>query len=225
MLLSLLTVLILAAPALASEPIQTEKNGSLTIENFYDELPLANVPFSLYRVAEVSQDGTFALLPAYEGSGAAVNGLTKAKEWRASTETLAAWIQTQKLQPDAKKTTDKQGKAEFSRLSTGLYLVVGEQTRIGDKRYTCSPSLAAIPEQNEESGSWDYAVTIEPKNTVKSVQNDPPTKPDKKTDDPKPNKKLPNTGVLQWPIPTLAGIGVACMFLGWCLSRKNGNNK
>lgn len=87
-----------------------------------------------------------------------------------------AVAQTQKLPPAASQTTDQKGKAAFSDRKTGLYLVIGEKTQIGDAVYTCSPSLLSIPEENPETGGWDYTVTMQPKNTVTPVQ------PDKKTD-------------------------------------------
>ena len=221
-----MTALLLTVPALASEPIETEKTGSLTIENFYGEQALTGVSFSMYRVAEVSENGWFTLLFAYEKSGADVNNLTKAEDSRVAAEKLTAWVQTQKLPPDARQSTDQKGSASVSGLKTGLYLVIGEKAQIGNKVYTCSPSLVSIPEGNPETGGWDYAVTIEPKNTVKPVQSSEPTTPNKKptpsNPSNKPNKNLPNTGVLQWPIPTLAGIGVSCMFLGWWMRRKKG---
>ncbi len=190
----------------------------------------------MYRVAEVSENGWFTLLPAYESSGADVNNLTQAKDGRVAAEKLTAWVQTQKLPPDARQSTDQKGTASFSGLKTGLYLVIGEKTQIGKNVYTCSPSLIPIPEWDEEQAVWEYAVTIQPKNTVKPVSSDnpnnnpnkpnTPTQPNKKPtpsdSSNKPNKNLPNTGVLQWPIPTLAGIGVACMILGWLLRRKKG---
>ena len=222
-------MLVLTTNALASEPIQTTKNGSLTIEDFYGEQALTGVSFSVYRVAEVSSTGWFTLLPEYESSGADVNNLTKAKDWQKAANTLTAWVQTQKLPPDARQSTDQKGTASVSGLKTGLYLVIGEKTQIGKSVYTCSPSLVSIPEGNTETGGWDYAVTIEPKNTVGSDitdnPNDHPNNNPNKPNTPsqpskKPNKNLPNTGVLQWPIPTLAGIGVGCMLLGWWLRRK-----
>lgn len=79
-----------------------------------------------------------------------------------------------------------------------------------------APSLLSIPEESPETGGWDYTVTMQPKNTVTPVQPDKkPTVPTKK-----PDKNLPDTGVLQWPIPVLAGAGVACMLLGWRMKRK-----
>ena len=208
----------------------------------------------MYRVAEVSSTGWFTLLSAYESSGADVNNLTKAKDGRVAAEKLTAWVQTQKLPPDARQSTDQKGSASVSDLKTGLYLVIGEKTQIKDRVYTCSPSLVPIPEENPETGGWDYAVTIEPKNTVGSSTSDNPNNPgtpdnpnnnsnkpgtpdnpnnnpnkqptptDSSSNQPgsKPNKNLPDTGVLQWPIPTLAGIGVGCMLLGWWLRRKKG---
>lgn len=176
----------------------------------------------MYRVAEVSENGWFTLLSAYESSGADVNNLTTAKDSRVAAEKLTAWVQTQKLPPDARQSTDQKGTASVSGLKTGLYLIIGEKTQIGKSVYTCSPSLVSIPEENPETGSWDYAVTIEPKNTVKPVSSDNPNNTPNTPSQPskKPNKNLPNTGVLQWPIPTLAGIGVGCMLLGWWLRQK-----
>ena len=183
----------------------------------------------MYRVAEVSANGWFTLLSAYENSGADVNNLTKAKDWQKAANTLTAWVQTQKLPPDTRQATNSKGIASASDLKTGLYLVIGEKTQIGKNVYTCSPSLVSIPEEKPETGGWDYAVTIEPKNTVGSDitdnPNDHPNNNPNKPNTPsqpskKPNKNLPNTGVLQWPIPTLAGIGVVCMLLGWWLRRK-----
>ena len=180
------------------------------------------MPFSLYRVAEVAPNGQFTLLPAYTGSGAAVDDLTTAEKEQVAVKQLTAWVQTQKLSPDAQKTTDNQGTAAVSRLKTGLYLVIGEKTQIGKNIYTCSPSLVSIPEWQEETGSWNYAVTMLPKNTGKPADVPASAKPDKKPtpSSTRPNKNLPNTGILQWPIPTLAGIGVVCMLLGWQLKRK-----
>lgn len=188
----------------------------------------------MYRVAEVSASGWwYTLLPDYEKSGADVNNLSTAKDGRVAAETLTAWVQSQKLSPDARQSTDSEGTASASRLPTGLYLVIGERTRIGDSVYTCAPSLVAIPEWSAEAYDWNYAVTIEPKNTPGGTISDNPgnipDKPDQTNKKPTPSdsttktdKNLPNTGVLQWPIPTLAGIGVACMLLGWWLRRKRG---
>ena len=201
----------------------------------------------MYRVAEVSQSGWwYTLLPDYEESGADVNNLATAKDGRIAAETLTAWVQTQHLSPDARQSTDSKGIASASRLPTGLYLVIGERTRIGDNVYTCSPSLVAIPEWSAEAYGWNYAVTIEPKNTPGGTISDnpgnipdQPNQPDSPNQSNKPNqpnkkptpsgsttnktdKNLPNTGVLQWPIPTLAGIGVVCMLLGGWLKRKKG---
>ena len=196
----------------------------------------------MYRVAEVSASGWwYTLLPDYEKSGADVNNLATAKDGRVAAETLTAWVQSQKLSPDARQSTDSEGTASASRLPTGLYLVIGERTRIGDSVYTCAPSLVAIPEWSAESYGWNYAVTIEPKNTPGGTISDnpgnipdkpnQPDKPDQTNKKPTPSdsttktdKNLPNTGVLQWPIPTLAGIGVVCMLLGWWLRRKRGKD-
>ena len=107
--LGLLTAVLLICPATAIETIHTEQTGSLTIKSSYDGQPLTNVPFAVYRVADVSQYGSFTLLPQYTGSKAAVNQLTQdaAIDWRKAAQQLRTWTQNHAISADAQKNTDK----------------------------------------------------------------------------------------------------------------------
>ena len=49
---------------------------------------------------------------------------------------------------------------------------------------------------------------------------DTPTPPPSTPDVPKPPEKLPQTGLLWWPVPILAGSGVVLLFLGLTLARR-----
>ena len=71
---------------------------------------------------------------------------------------------------DATTTTDESGKASFSGLEVGVYLITAEDTDTYD---TISPSLLAIPTWNENEGDMIYDVSVEPKHTPKPDTSSP----------------------------------------------------
>lgn len=182
------------------------------------------MPFAVYRVADVSQYGSFTLLPQYTGSKAAVNQLTQdaAIDWRKAAQQLRAWTQNNAISADAQKNTDKNGTATFSQLTTGLYLVVGSDAQSNGKTYCTSPFLVSVPELTENQTAWQYDVTANPKSEPEHT-TPPEDKPKDDTPPKKPKKNLPDTGILQWPIPVLAGSGLALMLIGWKMKKNNQN--
>lgn len=211
------------------------------------------MPFAMYRVAEISPYGIFTLLPQYEESGVAVNRLEEsdAIDWRTQAQKLTQWVQKNNLSADAQESTNKNGTAVFSQMDTGLYLVIGSNTKVSGTQYHSAPFLVSIPEQTSDGTAWTYEVTANPKSEPsddhKKDDGDnntdhPSDKPDNKTED-KTNptnpdtsgkrpsgsdtsttkKDLPYTGILQWPIPVLAGTGLVLMILGWKINRSKKN--
>lgn len=208
------------------------------------------MPFAVYRVAEISPYGIFTLLPQYEESGAAVNQLEAgdAIDWRTQAQKLTQWVQKNNLSADAQESTNKNGTAVFSQLDTGLYLVIGSNTKVSGTQYHSAPFLVSIPEQTSDGTAWTYEVTANPKSEPsddhKKDDGDnntdhPSDKPDNKPNPNKPDtsgkrpsgsdtssttkKDLPYTGILQWPIPVLAGTGLVLMILGWKINRSKKN--
>lgn len=200
--------------------------------------------FAVYRVADISPYGIFTLLPQYEESGADVNQLVEendALDWRTQAQKLAQWIQTNNLSADAQKSTNKNGTAVFSQLDTGLYLVIGSNTKVSGTQYHSAPFLVSIPEQTSDGTAWTYAVTANPKSEPSDNQpkddgdntdhpadkTEPNTKPEPSDKHPSGSdtvkKDLPDTGILQWPIPVLAGTGLVLMILGWKINRNKKN--
>ena len=223
-LLGLLTAVLLICPATAIETIHTEQTGSLTIKSSYGGQPLTNVPFAVYRMADVSQYGSFTLLPQYTGSKAAVNQLTQdaAIDWRKAAQHLRTWTQNHAISADAQKNTDKNGTVTFSQLRAGLYLVVGLDAKSNGKTYCSAPFLVSVPELTENQTAWQYDVTANPKSEPEHTTQ-PEDKPKDDTPPKKPKKNLPDTGILQWPIPVLAGSGLALMLIGWKMKKNNRN--
>lgn len=200
------------------------------------------MPFAVYRVAEISPYGIFTLLPQYEESGASVNQLEEgdAIDWRTQAQKLTQWVQKNNLSADAQKSTNKNGTAVFSQLDTGLYLVIGSNTKVSGTQYHSAPFLVSIPEQTSDGTAWTYAVTANPKSEPSDDhKKDDGDNTDDKTNPNKPDtsgkrpsgsdtssttkKDLPYTGILQWPIPVLAGTGLVLMILGWKINRSKKN--
>lgn len=99
----------------------------------------------------------------------------------------------------------KDGKATFSGLSTGLYLIVQEKAASGFSKMDAF--LVSVPYM--EDGEYQYHVTASIKSELErepEPTEPPPTKPD--------DPKLPQTGQLNWPIPVLLASGAALLCLG-----------
>lgn len=64
--------------------------------------------------------------------------------------------------------TDQNGDLCFSDLSTGVYLILAEETESFD---VITPTLAAIPTWNEETGEMAYQVLMEPKHTPRPEES------------------------------------------------------
>lgn len=103
--------------------------------------------------------------------------------------------------------TVKDGKAAFTGLSTGLYLIV--QNKAADGFSKMGAFLVSVPYM--ENGEYQYHVTA----SIKSeLEREPePTEPE--PTDPPPG--LPQTGQLNWPIPLMVVAGLGFFAVGWAL--------
>lgn len=108
--------------------------------------------------------------------------------------------------------TVENGKATFSGLSTGLYLIV--QNRAADGFSKLGAFLVSVPRM--EDGEYQYHVTAAIKSELErepEPTEPPPTEPD--------DPKLPQTGQLNWPIPLMVVGGMMLLALGCILRFRN----
>ncbi len=122
--------------------------------------------------------------------------------------------------------------------------MIGSNTKVSGTQYHSAPFLVSIPEQTSDGTAWTYAVTANPKSEPSDNQpkddgdntdhpddkTEPNTKPDTSGKRPSGSdtssttkKDLPYTGILQWPIPVLAGTGLVLMILGWNVKKNKKN--
>lgn len=95
------------------------------------------------------------------------------------------------------------GKATFSGLGVGLYLIV--QNKAADGYSPLNPFLVSVPYM--EDGQYRYHVTA-------SVKSELEREPETTSPSTKPPPDLPQTGQLNWPVPVLAAAGMAMLLLG-----------
>ena len=152
----LLALLLLPGSALARGLVDTRQTASLTLR-----YPVADITFRLYRVAEISDTGTFALTEDYADCGVSLDQKDQTG-WKGAAAALDAWTAREAKEPDASGKTAQDGTLTLSGLALGMYLVAWDRHTSGGDAYTPDPFLISLPGLNEQDG-WVYSVTADPK--------------------------------------------------------------
>lgn len=124
------------------------------------------VEFQCIRVADV-RAGNYELLEPYQDSGISFEEIQNSNEVDAAAKKLAEYSID-----GVKGKTDANGDLLFADLRVGVYLICAEEKETFDE---IAPALIAIPTWNEESGTMQYEVRLEPKHTPRP---DEPGKPE-----------------------------------------------
>lgn len=158
LLTTLLLVCCFGTTAFAYEAIGTGRETSLTVYFGKGGNGFTDVEFRVYRVAEVSAGARFTLTGDFADYPVKVNGLDSSG-WRALAQTLEGYAARDNLSPLKTEGTGRDGKAVFSHLETGLYLVTGDRYRQGRYTYTPEPFLIALPTL-DEADAWVYDAVV-----------------------------------------------------------------
>lgn len=164
-----LLLFLAAAPRVVhgAAAIETDRECSITVEldDVYPELLELAVPAHLYQVAEVSVDGTYKALPAYqalEASLSSVNDLTNADTWLTMAAEAAEIVET--TAPSVAATiTLEAGSGTASGLSTGMYLVMAQSVDSVEYTYSFVPYLLSLPGNDYYStgdDTWKYDLRV-----------------------------------------------------------------
>ncbi|MBQ4129166.1 MAG: hypothetical protein IJD68_05290 [Ruminococcus sp.] len=185
-----------------------DKQCSITFLLEFDNMPLDGGKLTLYRVGQISIDGdTFVPLDSLQSDCENFNDL----EDPSLAKTLNELAVTHGLKPFTASISN--GKAIFSNLETGIYVVcqrLGEET----KGYAAiNPFLISLPQWQNDT--YVYDITAAPKvplvpSSTEPTESTKPTQPDDTQD-------LPQTGQLNWPVPLMAVLGLAIFSIGWGL--------
>lgn len=194
-------------------PDLTQK-GSLTFTMDVEGMPLDSGRLNLYYVATVDlmthKQYDFHLLDALIAAGGSLdtqNLYDDAQAWDLLTvaqDALGQYL-TQPI---------RDGKACFTGLTAGLYLVWQDPEDASEGYDAIAPFLISVPKW--QNGNYEMDVVADPKVPFIPETLPPPPPP------PPPPPELPQTGQLNWPVPVMALSGAVLLILGCilCAGRK-----
>ena len=161
MLFLLLCGMILPAAATGTD-LDPSQKGSMTLHYEKNGVRFAGLTLSVYRVAQINEDGSFDLVEPYNDYPVKIHGITTQQEWRDVTQTLTGYIAADQIQPDHILTTDENGTAVLAEVRSGMYLIRGVTAEHESVLYQFEDFLVVLPRQQED-GSYDYDVEAYPK--------------------------------------------------------------
>lgn len=174
MLCVLLCITALPFSVFASESVSVTADSYLAVKFIHDKTPISGAEFSLYRVADISEDGVFTLSGDFSEYPVSLKNLTGAK-LRSTANTLAGYVRMDRIPSLEDGKTDKSGLLEFLHLTPGLYLLIGKDRSIGEYTYEPEPLLVSLPSTDPETGKPNYAVTVHPKYDREKEEERPDT--------------------------------------------------
>lgn len=150
-------VLLVSMPASADKP-DADRAVTLNAVFEYGGKLQKGVEFSLYKVADMTENGSYAPCGAFsEYPVGSVNGLDS-EGWRKMALTLAGYAALNGPAAVAGAVTDANGSASFGRdekLDQGLYLLIGGM----GEGCAAQPVLVSLP-GIDGNGKWIYDVTV-----------------------------------------------------------------
>lgn len=167
----MMIIMLLPSAAIARDAMDTERTDC-TLSITY---PKPNITFRLYYVAKASQYGEFTAVGDFEDYKVSFADLS-ASGWKSLAATLDGYAKRDKLQPEEKKNTDKNGKLTFSGKKVGLYLVSWDKHNADGYTYTPQPFLISLP-MADENDNWVYDAKAEPKYDKNKTPHDGPGNP------------------------------------------------
>ena len=205
-LLALLLLLGLPLSAAAHAVPDESRNGhcSITVSMTYKGKAVRGGKLALYKVGDVAEnDGNYSFVPVEAIRGDIPEfGDIQSPELAGKLAKLEKKLTPVTADP---VTVGKDGKATFSDLTFGLYLVVQKTAASGYRKI--APFLVSVPYLYRDE--YQYEVTSQPKTDLE--QEVKPTSPPSSGGG---GGKLPQTGQLWWPVPVLACAGIGCIAVG-----------
>lgn len=144
--------------------IDTNRTGTLSIEHYYNDKPLSDVKFKIFRVADISKLGNLTLTKDYQKYPIDIESIKDYSKWPILSDTLATYIEVDKINADSISITNKNGRTEFANLKCGIYLVMVDKAKQNNHYISTKPFLVSIPSIDPKENTWIYDIKIETKN-------------------------------------------------------------
>lgn len=197
-------------------------SGSINVTMSYRGETVPGGTLTLYFVANPGDGAYYYGNSSFAGCGISLGNITS----ETIAENLAGYAITKNISGTT-VTIDENGKASFSGLQEGLYLIIQNEAAIGFNEV--NPFLVTIP----YAGKYDVDATPKLDNMTKPTPEEPDEPEESDTEeiedddtpegdtpeDETPKESLPQTGQLNWPIPVMAVSGLVLFAFGWCMRR------
>lgn len=190
--------------AYAHEVPDISRKGTVTVAMQYEGKAVNGGILTAYRVGRIQEkDGnvSFIKTEAIEAFTGSYDSIDSAK----LAEDVDAFVEKNHL-PAYATAENKNGKAVFSKLELGLYLIV--QTKASEGYAPLTSFLVSVP--MNEDGHYVYEVNAEGKFQLTQ-------KPESTVTPKPPEPSLPQTGQFNWPVPVLTVAGLLLFAFGWVL--------
>lgn len=149
-------------------PVKAAENGSITIvDKTHEGELLADIDVQLYKVAEFTDNSRthIVLDDTFKDFELDLDNLISSGDAEESARLCENFIAGHSIQPLAATVTDQNGKAVFSNINDGIYLVVQNQRDASNYTVTSTPFYVQMPNVDKD-GNVNYQVTTYPKNGV-----------------------------------------------------------
>lgn len=147
-----------------SGKIDPQRGSSLEIIFREGEKNLSDAEFSVYLIANITENGKFIVTEEFSGFNVNITGVND-EAWRALVMTLESFIFQNKVAPAVSGKTDSEGILKFTGLEPGLYLAVGNPLSLDGYTYFAETAIFQIPALDNENNIWDYDISIKPKHS------------------------------------------------------------
>jgi len=152
----------------AVSPIDSKKSSSLTLQYKHGNDYYSDIEIKIYRVAEVFDDGTYALCGDFKDYPVSIYDVYSQTEWKNICSTLATFAVSDNITPDYSTVTDKNGTVSFTDILPGMYLTQSVNVKNEAEYVKFESFLTAVPTP-DDNGNHNYDVTAYPKCEVKKL--------------------------------------------------------
>ena len=162
----LLVLMLVPQTAFAIDPLEVGADVSLKV-NYHGNngALISGVQFNVYKVGEIDRFGEVEPIGAFADYPVSYDNMDAAK-WKNLAGMLTVYVEKDEIEPVDSGVTDEEGTVVFpnkaTEMTTGLYLVIGEEHIYQYEVYTPEATLICLPNRNEKE-DWIYDVVMNPK--------------------------------------------------------------
>lgn len=146
-------------------------NGEIQFNYTHNDNPLDDVDVRVYQVAELLDDGTYAMTQEFADIEMDFYQLEVMSYWINLKNEIEHHVDYKMITPDYEFVTDDAGNYNLDDLDLGLYYITAEYEDDGLYAYYSEPLLIFVGQFDDDLDKWVYEFTIIPKISVVSLNN------------------------------------------------------